>query len=1001
MWIRRGSLSIWVTALFLAIMGLYLFLLMQDVPPVAAQQALTETPAPDSGTPKSVPAAMPTEPVIPTVTPTLTATPIVPATPTATPTVSDTLTATLTVPATPTATPTASDTPTATPTLPIIPTATPIAFDTPTATSTKFTIPMATPTVTPTATATPTATPTVPATQAPADIAGEYVPDQVLVGFLHVPGYSPAMVAAIAGEYGAEVENGLSRLSTWVLKVPPGKVPQIIAALQKEPVVAFAEPNYIVRAYLIPDDPYWASQSYLSNIQAPQAWEITTGVSDVVIAVVDTGVDIAHPDLAAKIWNNPGEMGLDTAGEDKRTNGLDDDGNSYVDDWMGWNTVASTENVQDDHGHGTHMAGVAAADTNNGQGIAGVAWGAQIMPVKALDNTGFGTYAQVAEGITYAADHGARLINLSFGSPAPSALLKAAVDYAYARGVTVVAAAGNSGTSEVNYPAAYPNVIAAGATDADNQLASFSTFGETVDLVAPGMSIYSTYPGDSYTQFSGTSLAAAHVSGVAALLASLPQFDTPTQVRDALFSTALDLGDPGWDPNYGFGLVQTYQALNYVPTGLATPTPTAAATLGPTPTPSGGGVHILVTPTAPPPAPTDVPGDDDPHVNYTATTFSCAACHQAHTASGIVLRHTWPEENLCFGCHTSGGPGTDVQPAFAGTNTTTRFFKHDVAATNGVHRVDETTGTDFANRHVECEDCHEPHEATRGPAGAPMLQREMNYTSGVDPMWAAPGPPVPDLFVWLPQAEREYQVCFKCHSTFTTLPTYTPDGWDGTQYVADGLRKLTSTETGQVLDNRDLAQEFNPYNTSFHPVVAPGQNLSIPAASFVTGWSQTSMVYCTDCHTNAGVAGAEGPHGSPRLHLLDGQENYTTVMTGIVPPDQDQELCFKCHDAATYLDSTNANTGNTNFYRISGDRNLHGTHMTRASGRAATCYSCHDTHGSEQEHLLNFEVAPGVLDLWPGYDSQSAWHDVSGTIQIECAIICHGRSHSSPGFRYP
>ena len=808
--------------------------------------------------------------------------------------------------------------------------------------------------------------------------------------------------------YGSEVVTNctLSHLGAWVLEVPPGKVPKIIASLLKSPNVAHAEPNYIARAYFVPDDPYWDHQSYLSNIQAPQAWDVVTGTSDVVIAMVDTGVDSAHPDLAAKIWRNSGEVGQDGSGEDRRTNGLDDDGNGYVDDWTGWNTVAGNGQVQDDHGHGTHVAGVAAADTNNGQGIAGVAWNARIMPVKALDHTGFGTYAQVAEGIVYAADHGARIINLSFGSPAPSALLEAAVNYAHVRGATIVAAAGNSGTSVPNYPAAYPNVIGVGATNADDQLSTFSSTGEAIDLVAPGVDVYATYPG-GYESFVGTSSSAAHVSGVAALLASLPQFDTPAKIWDALFSTALDLGDPGRDPDYGFGLVQAYDALNSVPVGPVTPTPTPTltatptptstviATPSPTPTPSGG-VRVMATPIAPTPAPTSVPGADDPHVNYDATTSSCAGCHRSHTSSGIVLRHTWPEEELCFSCHTSGGLGVDVQPAFGSVNTATRFFNHDVAATNGVHRLGQTSGSDFGgvNRHVECEDCHEPHEATRGVSVAPMLQREMNNASGVDPMWAAAGPPDPTLFTWLPQAEREYQVCFKCHSSFTTLPTYVPDGWDGTQYVADGLIKLTSADPDQIPDNRDIAQEFNPFNTSFHPVVAMGNNQAIPAGSFVTGWSQTSMIYCTDCHSNPNSATeGYGPHGSPSLHLLDAVDDYQTANPSSPSGYTGNEICFKCHQYATYV--TNNVDTNTNFRRTAGaGRNLHASHA-----EDATCYMCHDSHGSEQEHLLNFAITPDIT-IALGYDSQTAWHTVVGG-ERECAITCHGRDHTGPpGYLY-
>lgn len=396
------------------------------------------------------------------------------------------------------------------------------------------------------------------------------------------------------------------------------------------------------------------------------------------------------------------------------------------------------------------------------------------------------------------------------------------------------------------------------------------------------------------------------------------------------------------------------------------------------------------TPGAPPPAPTAVPGPLDPHVAYDVTTDSCAACHRSHTARGIVLRQTWPEQSLCFQCHTSGGSGTNVQPAFTSySNTATGYFKHDVAQTNGVHRVGQITGAGFggANRHVECEDCHDPHQATRGAASPPMLQREMTGASGVDPFWTGEGGPV--SFSWMPEAEREYQVCFKCHSSFTTLPAYQPDGWDGAAYIADGLRKLTSGNPSQVPDSRDLAREFNPYNASFHPVVTQGRNQSIPAASFVAGWSQTSMVYCTDCHTNANSAtqGA-GPHGSPLLHLLSGapnnggQADYATVFVDDVRPSS-QSLCFRCHDYATY--ANNGSAANTNFRQ--GGQNLHDTH-TRSFG--GTCYMCHDSHGSEQQHLINFDVTTaGGITFYNGTNSQTAWTGDG------CAISCHGQDHRS------
>jgi predicted CXXCH cytochrome family protein len=438
------------------------------------------------------------------------------------------------------------------------------------------------------------------------------------------------------------------------------------------------------------------------------------------------------------------------------------------------------------------------------------------------------------------------------------------------------------------------------------------------------------------------------------------------------------------------------------PSPTATPQPEAS----PTPTATGappqkpGEWHLLQdpvpTPTAPPPEPTAVPVAGDPHVSYLATTASCAACHRAHAASGRALRGTWPEESLCFACHGGDGPGTDVAAAFVYANSATAFFQHDVAATNGVHRAGEMEASAYGgeNRHVECEDCHQPHEATRGTAAAPMLQLEMNAVSGVEPVWAGHVAPVD--YIWLPEAERESQVCFKCHSSFTTLPDYAPDGWDGSGYIADGLRKLTSGDPQQVPDSRDMASEFNPYQASFHPVVAQGRNQNIPAGAFAAGWSQTSMVYCTDCHSNPGASsGVGGTHGSPFLHLLNGSAEYQTANHN-APALAGTELCFQCHDEGDYL----ANGPDSNFARR--NRNLHAQHADDG-----TCYLCHDSHGSEQLHLLNLDlsIADGTETyLLPGYDglptnSQTYWQISPDGSAKTCWIVCHGHDHA--GSSYP
>ena len=291
------------------------------------------------------------------------------------------------------------------------------------------------------------------------------------------------------------------------------------------PGVAYAEPDYRAEAadlrsspMVLPDDPDFSLQWGLAKINAPAAWDVVTGTTAITIAIVDSGVDLNHPDLRDKIWTNPGEI---------PGNFIDDDGNGKVDDVHGWHVfrrwtgsdyVADENgNVQDDYGHGTHVAGIAAAATNNGVGIAGVSWSAAVMPVKVLDRYGFGWYSDIASGIVYAADNGARIINLSLGGTSASAILCQAADYAHGKGAVLTAAAGNTSGSNpgnnVFYPAACPHVLAVAATDSADAWPSFSNFGPQVALSAPGVGIYSTwyYAGigaSGYYTESGTSMAA-------------------------------------------------------------------------------------------------------------------------------------------------------------------------------------------------------------------------------------------------------------------------------------------------------------------------------------------------------------------------------------------------------------------------------------------------------------------------------------------------------------
>lgn len=270
----------------------------------------------------------------------------------------------------------------------------------------------------------------------------------------------------------------------------------------------------------------------LDRVQAPEVWAQGYAGQGIIVAVVDTGVDYTHPDLDDNIWINSGEFPND---------GIDNDGNGFVDDIFGWNFVDRTNQPFDEDGHGTHVAGTIAAE-NNGFGITGVAYNAQIMPVKVLGPNG-GTYADVAAGIRYAADNGAQVINLSLGGNTSSYSVTEAVRYATERGAVVVMASGNEGRVQPSFPANLARTwgISVGAIDWNNHLATFSNRAGWTPLdfvVAPGVSILSTTPNSTYSYFSGTSMATPHVAGVAALMLSANSSLQPAHVETLIVQTA-------------------------------------------------------------------------------------------------------------------------------------------------------------------------------------------------------------------------------------------------------------------------------------------------------------------------------------------------------------------------------------------------------------------------------------------------------------------------------
>lgn len=281
----------------------------------------------------------------------------------------------------------------------------------------------------------------------------------------------------------------------------------------------------------IPNDALFAKYQWnISNINATTGWNISKGTEDVIIAVLDTGVQSDHPDLTNRLLE-------------------------------GYNVNDASTNSNDDFGHGTHVAGIIGATVNNNEGVAGVSWYNKILPVKVLNNNGAGSTYSVAQGIIWATDHGAKVINMSLGNYASADFLHEAIQYAYNHDVVLVAASGNDNTSRPGYPAAYPEVFAVGATSNNRQRAAFSNYGDYIDVVAPGDSIASTYIGGQYASLSGTSMASPHVAALAGLIRTLNPALTNIQVMEIMRQSANDLGDSGKDDYFGYGEIDAYRAL--------------------------------------------------------------------------------------------------------------------------------------------------------------------------------------------------------------------------------------------------------------------------------------------------------------------------------------------------------------------------------------------------------------------------------------------------------
>jgi subtilisin family serine protease len=347
---------------------------------------------------------------------------------------------------------------------------------------------------------------------------------------------SASQADSVIRSQGARVKRHLPGTGFTEVLTGGRPVEEVRRELLASPAVTEVQPNHLRRAAAVASDPAY------SNWQAPYfeaagiagAWDVTTGRDDLVVAVVDSGVDLDHPDLAARLV-----PGFDFVNNDTRPD--------------------------DDLGHGTMVAGVVAAQANNGAGGTGVTWRGRIMPIKVLDEDGIGNDYDIAAGIVWAAEHGASVINLSLGGPGASPILQKAIDRAVELNAVVVAAAGNDNSTEPNWPAAANGAVAVGATNRSNARARFSNYGSWLDLMAPGVGIYSTAVGGDYSAGEGTSYSTPIVSGVALLARSADRGASAGTIVERLRRGAKDLGAPGFDSEYGAGLVNALATLQLGP----------------------------------------------------------------------------------------------------------------------------------------------------------------------------------------------------------------------------------------------------------------------------------------------------------------------------------------------------------------------------------------------------------------------------------------------------
>ncbi|MDT3673906.1 S8 family serine peptidase [Microcystis wesenbergii] len=691
-----------------------------------------------------------------------------------------------------------------------------------------------------------------------------YAPNQVILKFKQ--GIAAAQVAQFQSLFGAVKTQKIKLTGAEIWKLSGSlSVEKILAQYRSNPIFEYVEPDYIVTKGTIsaqatfPNDPSFNQLWGLHNtgqsggtadadIDAPEAWDIQTGDPNLVIGVIDTGVDYNHQDLVGNIWTNPGEIAND---------GIDNDGNGYIDDIRGWDFAYNDNNPSDVDGHGTHVSGTIAGKGNNGVGVTGVAWNAKIMPLKFLDDTGSGSTSNAIKAINYATAKGVKLTNNSWGGGGYSQALYDAINAAGQAGALFIAAAGNDAKNtdtSPSYPASYnlANIISVASTTRTDALSSFSNYGLTsVDLGAPGSEIYSTTPNNTYATYSGTSMASPHVAGAAALLWSQNPTWTAQQVKNTLMNTGDSIAALA-------GKTVSGKRLNINNALTATELPSVTVSVSPSSVQEDGATNLVYTFTR-----TNLNLSSPLTVNFGASGIANAAPVGSDPA----------DYNVLTGSAVTFDPTTKLGTVTFAAGATTATVEVDPIADTIAEITSETVALAV-------------NSGTGYIGGSPGTATGTIVSEETLPIFSNPNPitiPSSGSSTPYPSTINVSGLSDNINSlkvTLTNLSHTFPDDIDVLLVGPTGAKALLMSDVGGSGDVNNVTLTFDPTAASFLPDSGPITSGSYKATDFVTGDVFNSPAPGGPYGTDFSVFNNTNPNGTWSLYVMDDEGGDAGTIAG-------------------------------------------------------------------------------------------------------------------------